>query len=725
MHHRYNKIFILLSFLLLLSPITNAQDCLNISVYDQYYHNWQTGVNDVAVYGDYAYLACQQDGLRIINIAEPYSYYDVARIDYEYAYGVDVSGSYAFVAIPGSTIKIIDVSNPAAPQETGEILIGRYVGMFRVIGDYLYTNSDCEGLLIYDISDPLNPIVVSSPNAVPGVTDIEVHGDIAYGASYLDGLLVIDISDFSAINVVSSYELNDGNWVNGATVSGNYAYLACGWDGFRVVDLTTMQAVSSIDSLNYAFGVDLVDSHVYLNYGDPDCPLAAIDVSDPCNPRTASIYYPPQDISTFVIRDNMAYVADFDHGLRVVNISNPENICEAYRYNRTGQDYKVFVANNLAYIQESHKLKVVDVSDLTDPHELGYFELDWWDGDMKINGNIGYIARCSNKCLLSVDLSDPAAPDLLGSFTTEDNDVHYELAIYDHYAYITENYGLRIIDISDPGNMLEANFIGYGYNGRTKIDIIGQYLFLQGNDYQLKVYDLTDPISPALMTSYNMTERCTGIKRSGELFYLTSSRTYRVFELPSSEQWTPLSMSMIFPDNTRYIKGMEMNGKCLYLTDNQLGLNVFDITDYSSPRCVGYYQTPGSANGIAVLGDIAIIADGSNLGIYDCSGAITGIEQADLSVPEAFSLLPNYPNPFNASTQIQFELPSPDHVAITIFDILGRDVATLADRDFAAGKHSLIWNGTDADGRTIASGRYFIRAKAGDATQSMPILLLK
>jgi flagellar hook assembly protein FlgD len=89
------------------------------------------------------------------------------------------------------------------------------------------------------------------------------------------------------------------------------------------------------------------------------------------------------------------------------------------------------------------------------------------------------------------------------------------------------------------------------------------------------------------------------------------------------------------------------------------------------------------------------------------------------------TLLPNYPNPFNASTRIRFELPSADHVTVEVFDVLGRGVLTLADHDLPAGTHELTWTGKDARGNAAASGQYFVRLRTRAEMRSLPILLLK
>jgi len=91
-------------------------------------------------------------------------------------------------------------------------------------------------------------------------------------------------------------------------------------------------------------------------------------------------------------------------------------------------------------------------------------------------------------------------------------------------------------------------------------------------------------------------------------------------------------------------------------------------------------------------------------------------------VPEGFVLCNNYPNPFNPSTIIQFELPSASHVNITVFDILGRKTATLLDEQRSAGVGSVRF---DASQHNAASGVYFYRIQAGSFVQTKKMILMQ
>ena len=89
----------------------------------------------------------------------------------------------------------------------------------------------------------------------------------------------------------------------------------------------------------------------------------------------------------------------------------------------------------------------------------------------------------------------------------------------------------------------------------------------------------------------------------------------------------------------------------------------------------------------------------------------TGVEDDPLGaqIPDKFDLFQNYPNPFNPETTIKFQLPQAGEVIVTIYDVYGREVKTLIHGQWAAGVHSVIWDGTDQRGQGVASGMYFYR----------------
>lgn len=88
----------------------------------------------------------------------------------------------------------------------------------------------------------------------------------------------------------------------------------------------------------------------------------------------------------------------------------------------------------------------------------------------------------------------------------------------------------------------------------------------------------------------------------------------------------------------------------------------------------------------------------------------------------SFALFQNYPNPFNPSTMIRYNLLSREHVTLSVFDLLGREVTTLVDRVVDPGEHTVVFSAWDYN---ISSGTYFYRMKAGSFAQTRKFVLLE
>lgn len=104
------------------------------------------------------------------------------------------------------------------------------------------------------------------------------------------------------------------------------------------------------------------------------------------------------------------------------------------------------------------------------------------------------------------------------------------------------------------------------------------------------------------------------------------------------------------------------------------------------------------------------------------SVALSGVSDA---LPTSYSLEQNYPNPFNPTTEIPFGMPAAGHVELTVFNVLGQRVATLANGEFPAGTHTVTWDGRDSDGQTVSSGVYFYRISTDTFTDAKKMMLLK
>jgi hypothetical protein len=97
---------------------------------------------------------------------------------------------------------------------------------------------------------------------------------------------------------------------------------------------------------------------------------------------------------------------------------------------------------------------------------------------------------------------------------------------------------------------------------------------------------------------------------------------------------------------------------------------------------------------------------------------VLNIDRATL--PTEYALRQNYPNPFNPSTTISFDLPEPTDVRLTIYDLIGRKIETIIDRQLQGGKYRIIWQANQC-----AGGVYFVRIEAHKFTAVRKLVYIK
>jgi hypothetical protein len=97
-----------------------------------------------------------------------------------------------------------------------------------------------------------------------------------------------------------------------------------------------------------------------------------------------------------------------------------------------------------------------------------------------------------------------------------------------------------------------------------------------------------------------------------------------------------------------------------------------------------------------------------------------GVSERDNAIPTKFSLGQNYPNPFNPSTTIAFSLPRAEHVTLKVFDLLGKEIATLVDKKLSPGHYEARWNAGD-----VESGTYFYQLRAGEFAATKKLVLMQ
>src|SRR5690606_24349418 len=110
-------------------------------------------------------------------------------------------------------------------------------------------------------------------------------------------------------------------------------------------------------------------------------------------------------------------------------------------------------------------------------------------------------------------------------------------------------------------------------------------------------------------------------------------------------------------------------------------------------------------------------------GEYDgfaIAGTLTGVTPVSGNIPDRFTLSQNYPNPFNPTTKIRFEIPKQNFVSLKIYDMSGKQVASLVNSIKTSGSYEVEFNGS-----SLASGTYFYRLEAGEFSEVRKMVLIK
>lgn len=125
-----------------------------------------------------------------------------------------------------------------------------------------------------------------------------------------------------------------------------------------------------------------------------------------------------------------------------------------------------------------------------------------------------------------------------------------------------------------------------------------------------------------------------------------------------------------------------------------------------------------SSFGVDESGEIYILEYSANGRIYTFD-SVTTVE-TDRSIPSEFQLHQNYPNPFNHETVISFSLPQPGNITIEVYNLIGQNIATITDRRYGSGDHTIVWNAAG-----VSSGVYFYRMEAGEFVETKRMVLLQ
>lgn len=379
-----------------------------------------------------------------------------------------------------------------------------------------------------------------------------------------------------------------------------------------------VELVSHLGGDNY--DVVVAGNYSYLGQGQD---LVVLNITDDTKPLEIGRTVTPSVVYGIDLSGNYAYVANGDSGLTIMNITNPFSP-EIIGSNITdGIAYGVDVSENHAYVIGSNGLSIVDISNSSSAEPVGSYGTDEMTGIDVSEGHAYLISKGDLDgedyySLLIVDVTDPAAPTLSGSYSIGERG---NVAVAGNYAYISSGSGIVVVDITDPNAPLFAGSYETG-DPISDIAVSGNHAYLTG--YSLSILNIADPVAPALVGSYEIGDAQDVAVAEDHAYVINSldGSSIGLVIVDITDPAAPIPTGIYSTTHNAY--DIAASDNYAYVADYNNGLIIVNITDPAAPRLEGSIATEGHAYDIAVEGNYTYIAN----------SGLTILNITDPSLPE-------------------------------------------------------------------------------------------
>ncbi|MFN8889924.1 MAG: fibronectin type III domain-containing protein [Cyclobacteriaceae bacterium] len=591
---------------------------------------------------------------------------------------IQIRDNYAYVAT-GSSLQIIDISNPSSPAIVSSIANGVTNVIFdnarsiAISGGYAFITSFSDSkLVIVNISDPLKPVVAARiSNGYQGAVIsfpqfIHVSGHYAYISNLGNNTVeILNISSPSNPSHVGT--ASDG--VAGISLKSprsiilkdNNAYVACAEsNSIEVLDISNPTSPKHIGRLTNGEGgailkqVESIASQGNYVYavGIGSNSLEVIDITKPSAPKHVGIIMDGKDGAllnfpqSVTVSGEFAYVVSaISNALEIVNISDPTNPVHAGSLeNGEGNaildgPVKVLVSGTAAYILSSSSLEIADVSDPTAPFHKATIKNG--DGSVKlegarsvyVQGDHAYVACSVSNSLTVIDVSTPSKPRPAGVLLNGQNGANLLGAsgvyISADLAFVASRWGhaLEIINVSDPTNPIHVSTLSDGDDGAALSDpyavyVSGGYAYVCNNyGFNLTIVDVRNPLTPIHVASINTGIFPTAVVVKENYAYVSTAYALQIIDI--SDPSSPFIAASL-EDGTDGV--VIKSGSSLYLSDGYVyvtsaasnSVEIIDVSNPLAPKHAGKTNFPDY-----ILNNPQGISVEGNFAYVTCRGSFT------------------------------------------------------------------------------------------------------
>jgi hypothetical protein len=458
----------------------------------------------VTVVGTKAYVATISAGLLIVNVANPQLPVEVSRIaTADRAMAVAVEGDIAYVADYRAGFCVINVANPASPFLLTRVDLATPGLAVAVSGDLLALAAGTSGAVLFDVTNPSAPSIRGSVSAAGSVNGVHFRNRVLMASSTGPGLFAWDVSN--PATPVEKWNCSPSAAARGLTTAGTVAFVAVdnvGLQTIRIGETTDPPNLTGLSSSSNHERDGAVSGDVLCIVGDP---VGLVTKSFPAvgTPPTLGTIATPGDAIAVAVEGNLVCVADSLAGLSTFSIANPSIPFSLSNYNTPGQAVDVALRGGIAYVADGTAgLAIINAGNPGGALLLGTRSLPGTANAVELSGNLACV---TDGALRLVNVANPAAPILVGSYTSFGGGSARGVAVSGSIAWVTAGAaGLFAIDISNPSApTLISNTPAINSYPYAKPQIHGANVLLLADwgsvsTQRLLRYDVTNPTAPVL-----------------------------------------------------------------------------------------------------------------------------------------------------------------------------------------------------------------------------------
>ncbi|MEA3363801.1 MAG: hypothetical protein U9Q61_11110 [Thermodesulfobacteriota bacterium] len=535
-----------------------------------------------------------------------------------------LSGHFIYLASDEGGLQVLDIAEPQQPQLLKRYLAGRTIIDIHRNGNYLYLSCGSLGVSIMRVLPDglLDHIADISTDSL--AKSCQFLGGFLYVAAGSGGLLVYDVHQLEQAKLVQIIKL--GSAVSKVSLAGGFLYVTAGRKQINIYQLDRPQTPRLIESLKFV--ENLYDSVIQQQrlYVATEGGVSLYGLTDPAHPELLRRWADFGSANKIFAGLENIYVSDNFSGLRIIN---SENESSPGYFNLTINPRTVVEIPDYLFVAGSNRgLLIVDRKLLLMRQAVKTIQTQGSARDLFIKNNWMYVANSRD----GVSLHDLDAEG--ASFTTLSTQWGASLAAYNDLLFVAQaKEGIKVFDISTLGQP-EVIAIWPNLQAMSLAAAADEYLLLSKGIHGVELVDISDlhhPVVRDVLSDIHALD----VALDGHFVYIASKNEgLMIYELEKNAKLNCLGhLQTPFPMNQFDIAlSVYPQGGMVYVANGRSGMLIVDVTNPAEPTILSSIPISGICKEVRVVDDKAYITSHH--------GGITVVDVKDPENPTVLSIIP-------------------------------------------------------------------------------------